>query len=155
MREAPTQTPRRLLRIYLRDEGQCGICKEHVEPEVATLDHIIPRAFNGSDDDSNVQLAHWLCNHAKRDRPPGPPPPPEFAGRLRYFRMKRGLSQRDLAEQADIRRARPPDAGDGYYLYDFTVIRHLEGSYRLPTQDEVRALADALDVKPEELMGDE
>lgn len=59
--------------IYERDEWICQICLEPVdrtlvyhagvyEPGLASLDHILPRSLGGSDDDSNLRLAHWLCN---------------------------------------------------------------------------------------------
>lgn len=55
--------------IYERDRWTCGVCGEPVEdglpsssPWQATLDHIVPRAFGGSDDPKNLRLAHRWCN---------------------------------------------------------------------------------------------
>src|SRR5262249_58342789 len=62
-----------------------------------------------------------------------------FGARLRLLRLRRGLSQRDLA-----RRAR---------LGEITVIR-LEAETNMPRPGTVRALARALDVKPLELTTD-
>ena len=47
----------------------CGICQRPLGGEVH-IDHIIPKSRGGSDDDSNLQLAHAQCNLAKSDRMP-------------------------------------------------------------------------------------
>ncbi len=59
-------------RIFERDGWRCGICGEQVDPSLpaiddfgATLDHIVPLARGGQHVDSNVQLAHWICNRLK------------------------------------------------------------------------------------------
>jgi hypothetical protein len=64
-----------LTEIYTRDAGRCGLCRRHVRfdlqaphPKSATLDHIIPVGKGGLHVRSNVQLAHYGCNSAKRDR---------------------------------------------------------------------------------------
>lgn len=61
--------------VYLRDQGVCALCVEGVDstlrsphPRAATLDHIIPLSKGGAHDEGNVQLAHYGCNSAKRDR---------------------------------------------------------------------------------------
>jgi hypothetical protein len=61
-----------------RDGTDCGICGEAVDMTIrrrdpdglmcASVDHIIPRARGGTNDPSNLQLAHLLCNHRKSDR---------------------------------------------------------------------------------------
>lgn len=55
--------------IYERDGWVCQLCGSPVDPEApaqsresATLDHITPRAHGGSDDPSNLRLAHMGCN---------------------------------------------------------------------------------------------
>lgn len=60
-----------------RDGLNCGICHEPVDLDAATddlmrpsVDHIWPRALGGTNDPSNLQLAHLICNIHKRDRVP-------------------------------------------------------------------------------------
>lgn len=60
--------------------------------------------------------------------------------RLRSVRLRKALTQRQLAERAGINRT--------------TVIR-LEGGAEEPFPTTVRKLADALGVEPEDLMGSE
>lgn len=62
--------------IYARDAWTCRLCghalsRSEVPPHplAATLDHVIPKAHGGSDDPTNLQAAHHLCNSAKRDLP--------------------------------------------------------------------------------------
>ena len=59
----------------------CGVCgcdvdltAMHPDPMRASVDHIIPRARGGSDDISNLQLSHLLCNQIKSDRVEAPVP---------------------------------------------------------------------------------
>jgi 5-methylcytosine-specific restriction endonuclease McrA len=70
-----TTSPAQLIyrrRIFERDGWLCGICATPVDPTLpathdfgATLDHIVPLARGGQHVESNVQLAHWLCNRLK------------------------------------------------------------------------------------------
>lgn len=61
---------RKLDRIIKRDRKCCQLCGKkvvmsrdsHMSP---SLDHIVPKAQGGSNDDSNLQLAHWICNVRK------------------------------------------------------------------------------------------
>jgi hypothetical protein len=58
--------------IYERDQWTCQICSEAVDPDATdewrpTLDHIIPRSHGGSDDQSNLRLAHLWCNSVRGD----------------------------------------------------------------------------------------
>lgn len=53
----------------------CGICQWSIDPSLrwpdqycATVDHIIPLALGGSNDASNLQLAHARCNTVKGAR---------------------------------------------------------------------------------------
>lgn len=59
--------------IFERDDWLCGICGKPVETGDATLDHIVPISLGGSDEPSNVRLAHSLCNSRRGDgiRHPG------------------------------------------------------------------------------------
>lgn len=63
---------------FVKPERQRPICKrcaysrpghEATTTEGATVDHVIPRSLGGSDDLSNLRLAHWSCNRAKGNRP--------------------------------------------------------------------------------------
>lgn len=58
-----------------RDGLDCGICGDQVDmaarwpaPKSASVDHIVPVSRGGTHDEENLQLSHWACNHAKRDR---------------------------------------------------------------------------------------
>lgn len=55
-------------RIYLRDEGICGICGGKTDPADWHLDHIIPLARGGHHLYANVQVAHPFCNMSKGAR---------------------------------------------------------------------------------------
>lgn len=61
--------------IAAEDGTQCRLCGAEVDMTLkspdrlsATVDHIVPRALGGSDDRSNLQLAHRGCNSSKRHR---------------------------------------------------------------------------------------
>ena len=51
--------------VYLRDGGICQICGQPVNPDNWQIDHIVPLARGGADDESNWQLAHPKCNRQK------------------------------------------------------------------------------------------
>jgi hypothetical protein len=58
--------------LYERDGWTCQICLEAVDPDTTdewrpTLDHIVPRSHGGSDDPSNLRLAHLWCNSVRGD----------------------------------------------------------------------------------------
>ena len=40
----------------------CWVCGEHVLPEAATLEHILPRGEGGSSHQDNLAISHALCN---------------------------------------------------------------------------------------------
>lgn len=62
--------------IAKRDGLNCGICGGVVDLDLtraesvfcASIDHIVPRAHGGTDDPTNLQLAHFWCNAVKSDR---------------------------------------------------------------------------------------
>lgn len=61
--------------IYRRDGWRCGICERPVSqrltyphPESPSLDHIVPLAFGGTHEPSNLQCAHLRCNLVKGAR---------------------------------------------------------------------------------------
>jgi 5-methylcytosine-specific restriction endonuclease McrA len=52
----------------------CGICKKQLpgrRNKATTLDHVIPTSRGGTDDLTNLQLAHYKCNNIKANRLPG------------------------------------------------------------------------------------
>lgn len=58
-----------------RDGTACGVCGDPVDMHAdksdlfrPSVDHVIPRAMGGSNDPSNLQLAHLWCNQVKNDR---------------------------------------------------------------------------------------
>lgn len=60
---------RRRLAIYERDGRTCQLCHTPVDIQLpwtdkwsATLDHIVPYSLGGSDEESNLRLAHRSCN---------------------------------------------------------------------------------------------
>ena len=54
--------------ILIRDNMTCHYCKEHGTFETLVVDHIIPRAKGGSNDDSNLVCACVKCNTATSDK---------------------------------------------------------------------------------------
>lgn len=59
-------------KVYERDNWQCGICNQPVNPELewphpqsASLDHIVPLAQGGEHTRANVRLAHLHCNTSR------------------------------------------------------------------------------------------
>lgn len=49
----------------------CGICGEEISRlKDVTLDHIVPRSKGGSDEITNLQLAHDECNQDKSNMLP-------------------------------------------------------------------------------------
>lgn len=62
-----------------RDGDKCALCSKRMRFDVttgprgdsdrgATVDHILPRSLDGTNDLANLQLAHWACNRAKNNR---------------------------------------------------------------------------------------
>ncbi len=59
--------------IHERDGGICGICSLPVAldregADEPSIDHIVPLSRGGTDDESNLQLAHGGCNSGKCNR---------------------------------------------------------------------------------------
>jgi 5-methylcytosine-specific restriction endonuclease McrA len=65
--------PRARIAIYERDGWTCHLCNKSVpqntqwsnddwQPDYPTLDHVVPRSHGGTDQPSNLRLAHMLCN---------------------------------------------------------------------------------------------
>lgn len=64
----------RLIDVYQRDGGKCGVCGLAVDlslkwpaPQCATLDHVVPISKGGPHTFSNIQVAHLACNASKND----------------------------------------------------------------------------------------
>lgn len=54
--------------LYDMQNGQCFICQEPLNPvEKLHVDHIIPKAKGGRDDENNYALVHERCNLSKLD----------------------------------------------------------------------------------------
>ncbi|CAN0416417.1 unnamed protein product, partial [Scytosiphon promiscuus] len=71
---SPPDTPR-FRQLWQDQDGLCALCGKPMPPSRAdvahstlwkkwrpTFDHIIPRAHEGSDEISNLRLAHAICN---------------------------------------------------------------------------------------------
>lgn len=69
---APEKRPYLREEIYARDQWICQLCAKPVDPTrshpdllCASIDHRIPIARGGADNDENVQLSHLICNIRK------------------------------------------------------------------------------------------
>jgi 5-methylcytosine-specific restriction endonuclease McrA len=61
-----TWTARRRLAVFERDGGVCHICgRKILVGEAWELEHRVPLALGGPDDESNVHPAHVTCHRAK------------------------------------------------------------------------------------------
>jgi 5-methylcytosine-specific restriction endonuclease McrA len=59
------------LAIYMRDDWRCVYCDrslKRVNPRQRTLDHIIPVAMGGSNNETNLITCCKKCNDRKQDR---------------------------------------------------------------------------------------
>ncbi len=54
--------------LFGMQEGRCNLCRHEIEFRHMEVDHVIPRAKGGADDDSNLQLLCGHCNKVKGDR---------------------------------------------------------------------------------------
>lgn len=66
--ESLSKTSPKTYAIWAHHRGICAICLEYVEPMSATIDHIKPRSKGGTNDPSNLQLAHFGCNLRKGNK---------------------------------------------------------------------------------------
>lgn len=55
-------------RIIDRDRSICGICGSTVTVGDLDIDHVMPVALGGNDDDTNLQVTHASCNRRKGAR---------------------------------------------------------------------------------------
>ena len=69
-RGAPGRLSRGLVdRLFALQQGRCAACRKDW-PSGMHLDHIVPLAGGGSNEDENIQLLCPPCNLQKRDRDP-------------------------------------------------------------------------------------
>lgn len=64
--------PERRLALYIRDEFTCCYCGRNLKnaaPEEVTLDHLVPRHFDGGNENENLITACRSCNSSRQDRP--------------------------------------------------------------------------------------
>lgn len=55
-----------LNKLYKEKDGMCYLCGEHIDNRKhASVDHVVPLARGGADDESNYDLAHIKCNNDK------------------------------------------------------------------------------------------
>jgi 5-methylcytosine-specific restriction endonuclease McrA len=52
-------------KIGARDNWRCHLCKKKVVRRQASVDHLIPFAMGGSDNETNLALAHKRCNFSR------------------------------------------------------------------------------------------
>ncbi|EPY8414567.1 HNH endonuclease [Klebsiella aerogenes] len=56
----------RRARVLQRDKYLCQNCRRHgIATKATTVDHIIPKAHGGTDDDSNLESLCWPCHRKK------------------------------------------------------------------------------------------
>jgi RNA-directed DNA polymerase len=59
-------TKKRVAKLIKKQEGKCARCGLYFKDgDVEEVDHIVPKAEGGKDDDTNVQLLHRHCHHEK------------------------------------------------------------------------------------------
>ena len=68
-----TWTPRRKLAVFEAHSGRCHLCHGKIDGtrEPWELEHIIPLAMGGADDETNVAPAHVACHRAKTTKDAG------------------------------------------------------------------------------------
>ena len=54
--------------LHKRDKGICHICRKYVNLRDATREHLVPKAYGGTNDRTNIALAHKWCNKVKGDK---------------------------------------------------------------------------------------
>lgn len=57
-------------RVVAHFQSRCAYCRSPLMlfPGSETIDHILPKAESGTDDESNLCVACWWCNLRKADR---------------------------------------------------------------------------------------
>lgn len=68
------QGRKRLLQLWLKQEGKCPICKEFITEETGwNIHHTLPRIQGGTDTMSNLALLHPNCHRQVHNRDGEPP----------------------------------------------------------------------------------
>ncbi len=49
----------------LHGQVPCWVCRQHVVPEDATLEHILPRSEGGNSHQDNLAISHLRCNQQR------------------------------------------------------------------------------------------
>ena len=70
--------------LAARDGAACWLCGNDVDPqaprgsrEAGSVDHVVPKAEGGGDEDDNLRLAHRVCNSRRGSRLPELEWPPD------------------------------------------------------------------------------
>ena len=71
--------PRQRARILARDNFRCLRCGATAKTTTLEVDHIVPRAKGGTNDERNLQTLCYECNRGKRDSDPHPHEVARFA----------------------------------------------------------------------------
>ncbi|MCY4095714.1 MAG: HNH endonuclease signature motif containing protein [Gammaproteobacteria bacterium] len=64
----PYNSPANKKKLYVEQEGHCNGCQNEFSYVNMTIDHIIDRAYGGTDHIENLQLLCGYCNSVKGDR---------------------------------------------------------------------------------------
>src|SRR5438445_10547109 len=61
--------PDLIVRLAAQQKGSCFICEKPIDLELDKLevDHVVPRAKGGKDDENNYAVTHEVCNRTKSD----------------------------------------------------------------------------------------
>lgn len=60
---------RKRFEVFKRDGFRCRYCGKGTPAVVLEVDHVVPVAGGGGDDEMNLVTACWECNSGKSDRP--------------------------------------------------------------------------------------
>ena len=60
------RTTDRQARVWNRTEGHCHLCSEKLKKDDWQIDHLVPRAKGGPDDDWNLLPICGFCNRIKK-----------------------------------------------------------------------------------------
>ena len=74
----------------LHGQVPCWVCGQHVTPEAATLEHILPLCEGGSSHAENLAISHEVCNGQRH-----------AAGRVPASAAAPGRVQRRKAQEGD------------------------------------------------------
>lgn len=80
MRFGTAQRKAKRNQLRMRDGDNCWLCGQPMrfssgdglDPEFATLDHVVPKSQGGTRALSNLKLAHGRCNRSRGDKPASP-----------------------------------------------------------------------------------